>query len=270
MKALNKFAGFLMAFESMPDMLEISQTSDGALIAVGLPWEAGVFIQEYWLAEDAYYAIANSRGDAVEISVAEWKGEVGERLMKPCVVAPNTVQHLKINSLLNDYSGSLIAISLNDNPVHGLLRAPRPLPEPIGPAPRESILTIDGLNGTGDRNTKTWCLQPRVTADADRTIRLTIHVPAHTGTIFFRKHSTPDYLPMCAVIEARSETLSIEEHDDVFVIGTHEIPDVWFHEAALEVEVPDISRERMAAISGRVLSRGGAGFSLTRGIIVEA
>jgi hypothetical protein len=269
-KALSEFARLLMKFESMPDMLEVNQTSDGLLIAVGMPWDAGVFIQEYWLAEDVYYAIANRRDDAIEISVAEWKGGVGERLMKPWVIASNTVSHLKVNNLLNDYSGSLVAISLNDNPVHGLLRTPQPLPEFIAPAPLERILTIEGLNGTGDRNTKIWCLQPRVLDETDQTILLSLHVPAQTGTIFFRKRGTPDHLPMCSVIKARSETLSVEEHDDVFIIGTHEIPDVRFHEAALEVKAPDISRERMVAISGRVLCRGGAGFSLARGIIAAA
>jgi hypothetical protein len=242
---------------------------DGTLIAVGLPWDGTVFIQEYWSQGIPHYAIANGSTETAEIAVAEWHGVVGRRLMGPWTVAPNTVQCCEIKHLVTDYSGSLIAVSLNTNPIYGLLRAPKPLSGLIDWEKLEGILTIEGLNGTGDRNANIRCLQPQLVFDPGQTISLKLQIPENIGTLFFEETGPPGRLPQATVTGVTSNTLSVEVRDGSFVVGVQQMPGPAIHEIALAVKIPEVEVETMAAFFGRVASSSGAGFYFGRGLIVR-
>jgi hypothetical protein len=242
---------------------------DGTLIAVGLPWDGTVFIQEYWSQGIPHYAIANVSNETAEVAVAEWHGVVGRRLMGPWTVAPNTVQCWEIKDLVTGYSGSLIAVSLNTNPIYGLLRAPKPLSGPIDWDKLEGILTIEGLNGTGDRNANIRCWQPQLVFDPGQTISLKLQIPENIGTLFFEQTRPPGRLPQATVTGVTSNTLSVEVRDGSFVVVVQQMPGPAIHEIALAVKIPEVEVETMAAFFGRVASHSGAGFYFGRGLIVR-
>ena len=258
-----------MNFQSTPDTLHVSRHANGALIAVGLPWDNGVFVQEYWSQGIPHYAIANVSNEAAEIGVAEWNGRVGRRLMGPWTVAPHSVQCCAIQDLVTGYSGPLIAVSMNNNPVYGLLQTPQPPTGPIKWEKVEGILTVDGLNGIGDRHANLWCLQQQLVFDPGQVISLTLQVPENTGTLVFEETSLSGYLLRGAVIGATSKTLSVEVRDKSFIIGAQESAGTARHAVALAVKIPEVEVETMVGILGRVACRSGAGFSLARGLIVR-
>ena len=258
-----------MNFQSTPDTLQVSQHANGALIAVGLPWDTGVFVQEYWSQGMPHYAIANVSNEAAEVGVAEWNGRVGRRLMGPWTVAPHSVQCWAIQELVTGYSGPLIAVSLNNNPVYGLLKAPQPPAGPLTWEKGEGILTVDGLNGTGDRHANLWCWQQQLVFDPGQAISLTLQVPENIGTLVFEETSLSGHLPRGAVIGATSKTLSVEVRDKSFTIGAQESAGTARHAVALAVKIPEVEVETMVGILGRVACRSGAGFSLARGLIVR-
>ncbi len=258
-----------MKFQKKTDMLHVSRHSSGALIAVGLPWDTGVFVQEYWFQGNPHYAIANVSNETVEVAVAEWNGVVGQRLMGPWTVTPNTVQCHEIQDLVTGYKGPLIAVSMNKNPVYGLLKTPQLLSALIDWNKIKGFLTIDGLNGTGNRNANLWYLQQQLVFDSGQTISLTLRVPENTGTLFFEETSLSSYLPQGVVIGATSKTLLVEVRDKSLIVGTQETPGTVLHEITLTVKIPDVEVETMVVILGRVASRSGAGFSFGRGLIVR-
>jgi len=258
-----------MNFQSTPDTLQVSQHANGALIAVGLPWDTGVFVQEYWSQGMPHYAIANVSNEAAEVGVAEWNGRVGRRLMGPWTVAPHSVQCWAIQELVTGYSGPLIAVSLNNNPVYGLLKAPQPPAGPLTWEKEEGILTVDGLNGTGDRHANLWCWQQQLVFDPGQAMSLTLQVPENTGTLVFEETSLSGHLPRGAVIGATSKTLSVDVRDKSFTIGAQESAGTARHAVALAVKIPEVEVETMVGILGRVACRSGAGFSLARGLIVR-
>jgi len=259
-----------MNFQSKPDTLQVSRHANGALIAVGLPWDNGVFIQEYWSQGVPHYAMVNVSNEAAEVSVAEWNGRVGRRLMGPWTVAPHSVQCCAIQDLVIGYSGPLIAVSMNNNPVYGLLKAPQPPAGLLKWEKVEGILTVDGLNGTGDRHANLWCLQQQLIFDPGQVISLTLQVPENTGTLVFEETSLSGHLPQGVVIGATSKTLSVEVRDKSFIIGAQESPGTARHAVALAVKIPEVEVETLVAIVGRVACRSGAGFSLARGVIVRS
>jgi hypothetical protein len=242
---------------------------DGTLIAVGLPWDGTVFIQEYWSQGIPHYAIANVSTVPAEVAVAEWHGVVGRRLMGPWTVAPNTVHCCEIEDLVTGYSGSLIAVSLNTNPIYGLLRAPQPLSGPIDRDKLEGVLTIEGLNGTGDRNANIRCWQPQLVFDPGQTISLKLQIPENIGTLFFEETRPPGRPSQATVTRVTSNTLSVEARDGSFVVGVQQTPGPAVHEIALTVKIPEVEVETIAAFFGRVASHSGAGFYFGRGLIVR-
>lgn len=239
------------------------------MIAVGLPWDGPVFIQEYWSQGVPHYAIVNGSTVAEEVAVAEWHGVVGRRLMGPWTVAPNTAHCCEIEDLVAGYPGSLIAVSLNNNPIYGLLRAPKPPSDPVDRDKLEGVLTIEGLNGTGDRNANIRCWQPRLVFDPGQATSLKLRVPENIGTLFFEETSPPGGLPQATVTGVTSDTLSVEGRDGSFVVGVEQMPGSAVHEIALAVKIPEVEVEPMAAFFGRVASQSGAGFYFGRGLIVR-
>ena len=258
-----------MSSNRKTNMLQVSTHSSGQLIAVGLPWDAGLFIQEYWFQEIPHYAIANVSNKTVEVGLAEWTGVVGEPLTDPWRLEPNTVLCRELDSLATSYSGALIAVSLNQNPIQGLLKAPQPLACSKRWKKSNRFITLDGLNGTGDRNANLCFIQEKLVLDSGKTYSLMLQIPANIGTISFKQTGIPGGLPQASIIRAESNSLSVEERDSIIFIGEQEISAANYHEVILTVNLPEVEAETMTVVLGRLDSPSGAGFSFARGLITK-
>ena len=53
------------------------------------------------------------------------------------------------------------------------------------------------------------------------------------------------------------------------VVGAQEAPGVDWHEVTLTVRLPDVTAPTMAAWMTRVVGRGGSGYYVARGFVVE-
>jgi hypothetical protein len=252
-----------------PDMLHLGRRSDGSLIAVGLPWNAGVFIQEYWSRGIPWYAVANASSKTIEIVVREWKGRAGPSLMDAWAIAPGTVQFHEAQRLMSHYAGSLIAISLDTNPVSGLLKAPRLPAFPIEWANPDDILTVDGLNGLGDRDANLLCRQERLVFHSLQAASLDLRIPGDLDTLLLGEAPPSGSLPQVIIKSAVSKTLFGREEGGHITMKTLGHSTVAFHEIALTVELPETEVEIMGALLGRVRFRNGAGFSFARGLTIH-
>ena len=169
-----------------------------------------------------------------------------------------------------EYRGPLVAISLNENPLHGLLKSPRASEESFEPERRGAIITTYGLNGVGDRYANLTCSQERLVLDAGRVVPLTFKVPGGIGIISFKTGSRIEHLPQAVVDWAESKTLSVEMRGGSYSIGLRETEKAAFHEIRLEVKLPGVQRKWMAALWGHVAQPTGAGFYFARGLIVAS
>ena len=259
-----------MQSQNDTDVLQVKRRSSGELIAVGLPWNSGIVFQEYWIKGIPHYAVANVSTEVATVAVAEWNGLVGRHLMGPWMISPKTVQCYDIQTVQAHYSGPLVAISLNENPVFGLLKSPQPPPEPIDWDRLDGILTTYGLNGAGDRYANIQCLQEKLGFDAGQVIPLLFQIPGRAGSISFKMLPQSHHLPPAVVVGATSKTLAVERGVDSYIISARETRESSFDEIRLEVELPGVTGETMAALWGHVAYPGGSGFSFGRGLIVRA
>ena len=264
-----EFRSQVMSSNRKTNMLQVSTHSSGQLIAVGLPWDASLFIQEYWFQEIPHYAIANVSNKTVEVGLAEWTGVVGEPLTDPWRLEPNTVLCRELDSLATSYSGALIAVSLNQNPIHGLLKAPQPLACSQRWKKSNRFVTLDGLNGTGDRNANLCFIQEKLVLDSGKTYSLMLQIPANIGTISFKQTGIPGGLPQASITRAESNSLSVEERDSIIFIGEQEISAANYHEVILTVNLPEVEADTMTVVLGRLDSPSGSGFSFARGLITK-
>lgn len=264
-----EFRSQVMSSNRNTNILQVSTHSSGQLIPVGLPWDAGLFIQEYWFQEIPHYAMVNISQETVEVGLAEWTGVVGQPLTTVWRLEPNKVICHELASLANSYSGELIAVSLNQNPIHGLLKAPQPLPCSKRWDKLNRFATLDGLNGTGDRNANLCFIQEKLILDSGKTYSLMLQLPANIGTISFEQTSIPGGLLQASVIRAESNSLSVEERDSILFIGEREISAANYQEVILTVNLPEVEAETMTVVLGRLDSPSGAGFSFARGLITK-
>jgi len=252
-----------------PDMLHLDLRSDGGLIAVGLPWSPGVFVQEYWSQGQPWYAIANASARSVEIAVREWKGKAGRSLTDAWTIAPGTVQFHEIGGLLNENSGALVAISMDTNPVYGLLKPPRLPSRPIEWASPDDILTLAGLNGVGDRDANLSCRQTGLVFHPGQVVSLHFLLPGDLDTLALGETLASTPLRQAIIRESVSTTLFIREGEDQIVMEPRKHSTDSLHELTLVVEIPEATVETMAALLGRVRLHTGAGFSFARGLTVR-
>jgi hypothetical protein len=235
-------------------------------VAVGLSNKRGIFIQEYWLQAKPYYAIANTSGNPSKVVIAEWNGGKVGNLLSSWEIAPHSVQSYEIQDSILNYKGTLLAVSLDETSVFGLLRTPQiPVIENWLP----EILTIEGLNGVGERYANIECWQSQLVLNAEKAISLTLRLPAGFGVTTLNEDFTEDYLPRLKVFEASSETLGIKKINETITISSEAAAQAEIHEASLLLKAPVIKKRTMTSFVGRVNVPNGGGFSFARGLIIE-
>jgi hypothetical protein len=240
------------------------------LIAVGLPWEGGVFLQEFWREGTPFYAVANRADDPVEVSVGEWTGKVGQRIAGPWQVASNSVQCCDIQDLAREYAGDLVCISLNGRP-HGLLRAPRPPDFSPDWAATHEILTIDGLNGLGTRTSGLLVRQPRLEFRSGEIVTLVLQTPSKLGSVIFNAKDRPSLPEQIDVVEARTDANSVEKRGDLLIVGVSGEADAGHPTVTLSARMPRVQHDTLCCLTGNVSSGpGGPTFSFARGLLVRS
>lgn len=250
------------------DILQLKRSSNGVLIAVGLPVDAKIFFQEYWSNRTPHYLIANTSVEPATITIAEWKGANGRFLLGPWTIPSKAVKDYNIESLPTDNSSALLTISLNDDPVYGLLKSPMPPALPLDQHSKD-ILTSYGLNGIGDRHANLLCFQKALAFDPGQVIPLMLRVPERVGVISFKAVTKLTQLPQAIVVGAESKSLSVEGQVGDFIVGARQDQSPGFHEIRLEVKLPEVGAETMTALWGHVASPSGAGYSFGRGLVVQ-
>ncbi len=258
-----------MQFQNDSDIRQLKQRSGGGVIAVGLPFDSGIFIQEYWTQGIPHYAIANASTEAATISIVEWNREPGRQLLGHWTVLPGTVQHYDIQNVVDGYAGSLVCVSLNETPVYGLLKSPQPPSEPFDWDKADGILTTYGLNGIGDRHSNLQCLQEEMAFDSGQICALTLKIQRDAGIITFKSAKISQRLPQAMVESVTSVTLSVEQEGDSYIIGRKQTPGFHLNEVRLSVRLPLVEAETMAALWGHVSGPSGAGYAFGRGLIVR-
>ncbi len=251
------------------DMLHLGRRSDGSLIAVGLPWSTAVFIQEYWSRGTPWYAVANTSTETVEVVVREWKGRAGPSLMDAWTVAPGSVQLYEVQRLMSRDAGSLVAISVDTNSVSGLLKAPRLPAFPLEWANTDDILTVNGLNGLGDRDANLFCRQERLVFQSLQAASLDLRIPGDLDKLLLGEAPPAISLPQTLIKSAVSKTLLGRAGDDHVAMEARGNSRVAVHEIALTIEMPETKVETLGALVGRVRFRNGAGFSFARGFTIH-
>lgn len=253
---------------STPNSLQVPRHSGGTLIAVGLPWDSGIFVQEYWRKGIPYYAIVNVSDDVAEVGVSGWTGVVGGRLTGSWSLQPGTVQNYAVQDLMT-YRGPLVAVSLNEKPVWGLLKTPRLPTDGVDWNKLTTILTIYGLNGVGDRDANLHCFQEHALFASGEAIWLALQVPEDISSIVFGEEIATSHLPPAVVVEIRSETLSVKEQGGRhIVVAQEDSAGTRRHEIRLYMKLPEVESEMMTTFGGRVSCTSGAGYSFARGLIV--
>jgi len=258
-----------MQYQSDSDTLEVKRRPGGALIAVGVPLDGGLFIQEYWARGVPFYAVANASAEAATVAVVEWNREPGRRLLGPWTLPPGSVRHYDAQSIVTGYKGSLVAVSLNETVVYGLLKSPLPPAGPPGWDEAEGVLTTYGLNGVGDRHADLQCLQSELSFASEQVVTLTMRIRWGGGAVTFKNADAPAGLPTAVVVGAASQTLPVVNEADSYVVGKSRTPEPGDHEVTLDVRLPRCESETMAALWGHCANPAGGGFSFGRGLVVR-
>ena len=165
-----------------------------------------------------------------------------------------------------NYKGSLLAISLDEAALSGLLRKPE---TPVIENRLSEILTIEGLNGVGEHYANIECWQPQLIFNARETISLTLRLPQDFGIITLNENFAQDYLPRLNIFEATSQTLGIKKIDQTMTISSETAAQTGIHEASLLLKAPVITNRTMASFAGRVNLPNGGSFSFARGVIID-
>lgn len=246
----------------------VSHSVTGKMIAVGLPWDNHLFVQEYWLHGKPHYAIANTSGADVELFMTDWNGKPGKDLAGPWSINRNSVRHFEIQHLLNDSLGSLIAISSPRETILGLLRTPLVPPSYFMEQASGEILTIGGLN-SGDSNANLGCWQNQLVFESAQITSLTFQFPAHLTLNFPRQSASFSQLPVVSVLSASSDTLIIQDNPDAIVMNAPKNLLSSWQQVTLKVRLPDVRGTVMAALTGRAVTDNGAGFAFGRGLVTR-
>jgi hypothetical protein len=237
-----------------------------ASVGVGLTGARGVFVQEYWTGRRPCYAIANVSDRSFNLNASEWNDGKRGGLLASWTLGPESVLCVEVERPLLDYRGALLAFSIDEDGFLGLLKKPRP-PEITGRS--SEIVTVDGLNGLGDRDSGILLLQPRLVFQPGETVKLALRVPAGTGNIVFNNDRGEDGLPHVKVIDAVSETLAIDRLDNGFEIVNEDARPSGPREIELTVKIAATRGRKMSSFTGRVAAGHGGGFIFSRGLVVN-
>jgi hypothetical protein len=249
-------------------MLRPDRRWNGRTIGVGLPWDGGVFIQEYWSRGAPGYAVASSADQAVTLSLAEWTGEVGRVVLGPWQLEGRSTRCFDASPLLTPRSGALLAVVRDGGSFLGLLRAPQPAVPPPGTGAK--IVTVEGLNGLGDRNAGLCCVQPELSFRPAGVVSLRFYAPGDTGILHWGAPQPPSGFPLAIVQQVRSDTLSVEVVGSTFVVGANRPRERPRHRIVTTVRLPESPYPTMAALVAHVRTAAGAGFTFARGLLVQA
>jgi hypothetical protein len=229
----------------------------GQLTGIGLDWNQGVFVQEYWQAGKPHYAIANSGNAAASISVYE--AQTGKKLAGPWNIAPKRVISADAAKLQEQ---GLLEFRLGSGMPLGLLDAPR---APAGPSMESGkIVTTGGLNGSGGRQNELWFEQGSRAFKPESMVTLELVVRPGIGEILYSRDKLTE-------LDVTCDTLPVKSSRGNFIIDTdHPAQSRMHHRIYLRFKTPKTDQPMIMVVDGwRWIVVGKNGHGLTRGIIVD-
>lgn len=255
-----------MRGETNPDTLQTRRGANGSLIGLGLPWDQGLFIQEFWSQGRPSYAVANTTATAATLTLADWKGAAGRVLLGPWQIGAHSVEIHDVSGLVGGQPGALIAV-MRAGELFGLLRAPAAFTLPVGFS--GGVITVEGLNGTGDRNVAIYGAQPAAFVPADQSVDVRFSVPGPLQTVSLGEASPTSDMPVMQIREARGATLSVDRVGSGLVVATRGQTEGVPRDIELTLHAPAVSGQAMATLLGRVRTAAGGGFAFARGFVVR-
>ena len=236
----------------------MSLRADASQIAIGIDWRKNIFIQEIWKDGVPYYQIANLNKDAATITVTDRKE--ANLLAGPWVVRAQDTLTMDVRNLIDK---GLMSFKLSDGSSLGLM--PSPTKEA---AVKGTIVSYDGLNGSGGRQTTLWIEQATETFPAGADFTVTLKIPANSGVVkWSQKAETNGTMSQLPLLEAKSETLPISNKGALIEIDTGKpTKQEAIHSVTLRFRTP--ATPTMVMISGFRFNANGGGHGITRGIVV--
>ncbi len=229
----------------------------GQLTGIGLGWNHGVYVQEYWRSGKPYYAIANHGNAAVMITVYEER--TGKKLAGPWEVDSKKVIHSDAARLQEK---GLLDFRLQSGIALGLLDAPR-VPGTLCPESGR-IVTTEGLNGSGGRHDELYYEQTSLTFKPESIATIELVVRPGIGEIVYFRDKLTD-------LDVKCETLPVESTKEKITVDTnHPVKNLMCHRIRLRYKTPKATQPTMMVLDGwRWIIVGKKGHGLTRGILIE-
>jgi hypothetical protein len=251
-------------------------------IAVGLDWRQNIFVQEFWQAGKARYAIYNSRPEAITLTVnavqfvnvpgtesfraVEGKDLASWEVKSKCVVFVDAPKVRGRDGL------RFVRFRIANGPRLGVLTCP------AAPAdlPRGKIVSCDGLNGSGGRQQKVCYEQDSLTFKSGGVIEVKLRLPAGGETVTFKKAKGMDIPAEALISEAECATLPIQAGNKEIAINTSKpLKAAAVHMVTLRFRAPKVDAPTMVVIDGwvsippTVPGTIGGGYHVIRGVIVQ-
>jgi uncharacterized protein (TIGR03067 family) len=248
---------------------------------VGLDWRQNVFVQEFWQAGKARYAIYNSRPEAIKLTVNDVQsvsvpGTESFRAVEGKELATWEVKGKAIVFVdapmapVND-GLRFLQFRIADGPRLGMLTYP------AAPAdfPRNKILSCVGVNGSGGRQQDVWYEHDSLTLESDGIIEVKLKLPAGGETVTFKKEKGIEKPAEALISEAVCATLPIQDGKEEITIDTSKpLKAADVHVVTLRFKAPRVDAPTMVVIDGwvsvpsTVPGTSGGGYHAVRGVIV--
>jgi hypothetical protein len=234
-------------------LLLIAPVPASALIGLGVRSDQ-IFIQEYWHNGKPHFAIANIGKKDVTITTdapdGPWKAKAG-RLLHVEVTPGKPQKLLSISSPSGRF---------------GLIHSPVEPPVDV----KQPYVVHYGLNGSGGRFGAFYS-QQKWTFPSGGVIELDLHIVPNQGKVTFPKTAVHKLvLPQVCVSEAKCAGLTITDDGKQIVIdSTKPLNGDKMHVVHLKIDAPKVEARSMVVLNGWHEISGGAGGTITRGIIVS-
>lgn len=241
-------------------LFTVAPPSSQGLIAVGVNWGHGVFVQEYWRLGFPYYNVTNTTAKDISVSV------VGKaKLAGPVKIKKDATKPIRIEVAAE--AGKLVRVDADGRSLGVIDHC-----HELTPPPDDGFATCMGLNGSGGRDLNIWMVQKSMKFPAASTVEVTFVVKSRPGQLFLLKQleTVPsDSVAFVPIKSAKSETLPLREDDKGFYIdlGNPKKEAAW-HRITARFETPATKTPRVAMVEGLFTSGSGGGHGLSRGFVV--
>jgi hypothetical protein len=223
------------------------------VIGVGLDFNKGIWVQEYWQDGKPFYLLFNPTGTAVTLSVRQRADN--ELVAGPWTLAAGAALDVDAGPLQGK---DLIKFDLTDKVNLGLLHAP----SKAEGQPDKGLVTCLGLNGSGGRYPKHWVEHASLKVSAGDPVELKIVIPADQKQLIVNKKDLPG-------LEVTCESLKVTQDAQKFTVDVGKATaDKPSHTVVVKLTAPKVEKPTLLMFDGFLFAKSGGGHGVTRGIVV--